>query len=356
MPHCNAFTAIPLNRVVWVVWRVLQRLMGFRCRALRVLQHELAYTLHRPVRRRFPTLPVLVHGPNEQWAADLIETATTARWNKGTRYLLAIIDVFSKRATVLPLRNKRGPTVAQALATLLDAASESPQRLQTDLGTEFYNPAVRRVLTERGIRHFSTSGDAKASVVERFNRTFKDRLYRYFTTHNTLVYGPVLGALVAGYNASYHRSIGMAPRDVTHANAPEVWNALYGRRFRAPAGVPHLRVHDTVRLAKKHRPFQKSYLPGWTEEIFRVTAVLPGPVPAYRVAEWDGTPIKGTFYEQDLQKVHVDPRDTYRIEKVVKTQGSRVLVRWKGWPAKYDSWIAKTALRPLRASSSKKTK
>ena len=57
--------------------------------------------------------------------------------------------------------------------------------------------------------------------------------------------------------------------------------------------------------------------------------------------EWDGTEIKGTFYEQDLQKVTVEDDDLFRIDKVVKRKGDKVLVRWKGWPDKYDTWLNK---------------
>ena len=96
---------------------------------------------------------------------------------------------------------------------------------------------------------------------------------------------------------------------------------------------------DKVRLQKKHRPFKKGYLPGWTEEVFSVSVIKKGPLPLYKVVEWDGTPIKGTFYEQDLQKVVVDYQTLFRVEKVLKRKKGQVLVRWKGWPSKYDSWI-----------------
>ena len=87
--------------------------------------------------------------------------------------------------------------------------------------------------------------------------------------------------------------------------------------------------------------FKKGYLPGWTEEVFVVKHVQKGKVPTYKVNEWDGTSIKGTFYEQDLQKVTVEDDDLFRIDKIVKRKGDKVLVRWKGWPDKYDTWLNK---------------
>ena len=79
-------------------------------------------------------------------------------------------------------------------------------------------------------------------------------------------------------------------------------------------------------------------MPSWTE-VFIVTHVRSRPLPTYRVSEWDGTPIKGTFYIQDVQKVDVDDNSLFRVEKVLKRKHGQVLVRWKGWPSKYDSWI-----------------
>ena len=131
----------------------------------------------------------------------------------------------------------------------------------------------------------------------------------------------------------------MAPHRVTPKTVPEVWDRLYGQRLEQKTPSPKCQVGDFVRLNKKHRPFKKGYLAGWTEEVFVVTHVRRHPVVTYRLSEWDGTPIKGTFYEPDVQKVQVSDDSLFRVEKVLKRKGRNVLVQWKGWPAKYDSWI-----------------
>jgi len=111
---------------------------------------------------------------------------------------------------------------------------------------------------------------------------------------------------------------------------------LYGKKRKKRK--PTLKVGDLVRLNKIYRTFQKAYLPGWTEEVFVVHRVLPGPLPAYKIREWDETPVEGTFYEEDLQKVYVT--DIFRVEKVLKRRKNQLLVKWKGWPDKYNSWIS----------------
>ena len=95
---------------------------------------------------------------------------------------------------------------------------------------------------------------------------------------------------------------------------------------------PAFKVGDKVRLNTKFRPFKKGYLPGWTEEVFQVRKVVPGMVTTYKVQELDDTPLQGTFYVWDLQKVHVDEATYFRVEKVIKRQKDEFFVKWKGEP------------------------
>lgn len=226
------------------------------------------------------------------------------------------------------------------------AKGRKPQKLQTDDGKEFYNKTFAALMKREGIHHFSTYGDTKASIVERFNRTFKERLYRYFTVKNTTKYLDVLPQLVIGYNTSYHRTIGMAPEKVYEGNERDVWDRMYAKHLLGKKVKPVLKPGDRVRLNKKFRLFEKGYLPGWTEEVFVVRCGLQGVVPTYKLEEFDGTPLKGTFYAQDLQKVDVgDDDDLFRVEKILKRKGTKVLVRWLNWPDKYDSWPEKKDLQ-----------
>ena len=164
-------------------------------------------------------------------------------------------------------------------------------------------------------------------------------MYRYFTGANTLQFTSILQDLVDGYNASYHRNFKIAPNQVTAKNENQVRKNLYGQKKKTQKAT--LKKGDMVQLNKIHRTFEKGYLPGWTEEVFIVDKVKP--FPAYKIKEWDGTPVEGTFYEPDLQKVYVT--DVFRVEKVLKRQKNRLLVKWKGWPDKYNSWISTEDVR-----------
>ena len=316
--------------------------------AQKELESILSYTLHKPARRRFPTLPTLVFSINEQFVMDLVDMQKLAKYNRGNKYLLTVIDVLSKYAWVVPLKNKGANAMVEGLQTLWKRlGSRIPQNVQSDNGTEFYNSKVQAFFKKHGVNHFSTHGDSHGAVVERFNKTLKTKMYRYFTAHNTLNYLTVLPKLVQSYNNSVHRSIKEKPSQVSEQNEHVIWYRLYGQRGKK-AKPPKCKVGDKVRLNKKFRVFKKSYLPQWTEEVFLVKSIFTKqPVVTYKLTEWDGEDIKGTFYEQDVQKVNVADNALFRIEKVLKRQGNKVYVAWKGWPSKYNSWIYKKDLQRL---------
>ena len=96
-----------------------------------VLERDLAYTLHKPRRRRFPTLLVIVGGLDDQWVADLVEVQPLAKYNRGIRYLLMVLDVLSKYAWVQPLKAKTGVALVKAFDKILKQGRK-PNRLQTD--------------------------------------------------------------------------------------------------------------------------------------------------------------------------------------------------------------------------------
>ena len=163
----------------------------------------------------------------------------------------------------------------------------------------------------------------------------KTNIFRYFTAHNTLKYIDVLPALVKAYNHSYHGSIQEKSVNVNESNETEIWYRLYDMKKDNKVKQPQCQVRDIVRLNKKFRPFKKGYLPGWTEEVFLVKQIYTTkPVVTYKLTEWDGSPIKGTFCEPDLQKVNVADDSLFRIDQVLKCKAKQVFVSWKGWPKK----------------------
>ena len=298
------------------------------------LESQDAYTLHKQVRYRFPRRKTIVSGPSQQWQADLIDVSRLSPHNQGNKFLLTCIDVFSKKAWVVPLKNKSGTSLVAAFKSIQHPL---PKTLQTDKGTEFLNYTFQQWLKDHKVHFFTTENeDIKASIVERFNRTLKTKLWRYFTHHDTLTYTDILESVVDVYNHTPHRSIGMAPNDVTSANKGRVWFRLYADPM--PYKEPTLRVGDTVRISKARRAFKKGYLAQWTEEIFTIVNRKSTQPPTFVLADYSGEVLKGTFYPQELQKVNKTD-NVYRVEKILKRTKNRVFVKWWAYPDKFNSWV-----------------
>lgn len=305
------------------------------------LSRQPAYTLHAPTRRRFPRRKTFSKGINDLFQADIADMSNVSRYNDGHRYLLTCIDVFSKYAWAVALKTKSGVEVTRAFEENI-LSDRKCRMLQTDKGLEFLNRTFQDMLKKHGI-HFYTSenDDIKAAVVERFNRTLKERLYRYFTYKNTGRYLDVLQEIVSSYNRTKHRSIGMAPIEVDTGNDVAVANRLY------PDKPKHIKwtlsVGDAVRISVKRTVFRKGYVGNWSEEVFSVSHRFPTQPVTYGIVDAANEPIKGRFYQWELQKVEKPSDDHYYdVEKIIKTRkiGGRVqyFVKWRGYPDSMNSW------------------
>lgn len=145
-------------------------------------------------------------------------------------------------------------------------------------------------------------------------------MYRALTANTTLKYLDFLPDFVKSYNASVHNATGIAPKNVNLYNDVKVWKKLYSKKLYGSSREkkirkPKLNVGDKVMLSKVRRTFKKGYLPGWTEEVFIVDRILDTYVPSYKIKEYDGTPVKGTFYEEELQKVDMNEDTFFRTDK-----------------------------------------
>lgn len=166
------------------------------------------------MRLHFKRNPVLVKGLDEIWQSDLADLSNLSKHNSGFKFVLTVIDVFSKFAFAIPLKTKSATAVKKAFEDI-SAEGRKPQKIHTDKGGEFMGKQVQDFFKKEGIHHYVTHSETKASVVERFNRTLKTRMFRAFTAKNTLNYIDMLQELVDGYNHSKQRTIGMSPANVT---------------------------------------------------------------------------------------------------------------------------------------------
>ena len=296
----------------------------------------LAEELHRPIRKHFTKRYVFVRNVDDIFGADLIDMQALSKQNKGYKYILMVEDIFSKYGWAVPLKTKTGIAVRDALKQIFK--QHVPKKLWTDAGWEFYNTEVKTLLKKHDITLYSTENEEKCSVIERWNRTIKTKLWKYFTANHTHKYIDVLDALIEKYNNTVNRAIGMTPTEARKpSNHGAVFRHLYFEKM-AKLGEkkPKFQIGDKVRLGVKKDLFEKSYIINWSDKIYTIKRVFATRPITYKVEDDKGVEHKGKFYEQDLQKTKVDE---FRIQKVLKKTKNSALVRWVDYDSSYDSWI-----------------
>lgn len=305
----------------------------------RFLQRQDVYSLHGRLRKRFKRRKTLAKGLNYQLQMDLVDLNSIRGYNNNSRYLLTAIDVFSRKAYVQPLRSKHHKAVLKALERLFQDCPY-PKYIQTDQGLEFLSGPVKSYLRDRNIKQFYTSSDTKSSIVERFNRTLKNRMFKYFTANRTLRYMDKLQDFVQAYNNRVHRSIGIAPNRVNPGNEQNVWDYQYKSYMKKYGSVKFaFEVGDTVRISKLNRQFRKGYLPTYNEEYFVIQDRLATSPPTYKLVDRSGEVLVGVFYREELQRV-IPTDGQYTILKHRKRKGSKEsLVHYTGRPSNQDEWI-----------------
>ena len=305
------------------------------------LEHEVSYSLHRSARRNFKRNKIYVSGLNSQWCTDLADLGAYSKKNRGFRYILLVMDVFSRYAYAEPLKMKNSTQTLAAFKKIVERAGATPILLQSDMGGEFTNDLIQAYLKSKKIRFFISQGIKKNSVCERAIRSIKERLHRYFDVTHDRKWVSILQQLITSYNATFHRSIGMAPDDVNFYNSKEVYERLYGKRARRQ--TPKLQKDDYVRMSRLLRFTDKSFENRWSRALYKVARgpFFPqhGERPMYEIEEIDTKEkVPGTFYEDELLLVDkktffddfvfpIEKRIRYRTKNNVR----EVYVKWLGY-------------------------
>ena len=295
---------------------------------------QLAEELHKPIIRKFEKRKVHAAFKDNTWGVDLADMQLLSKCNKGIRFLLCVIDIFSKYAWVVPLKDKKGISIFKAFQSILKQSNRKPNKTWVDKGFEFYNAYFRKWLRDNDIVMYSTHNEGKSVVAERFIRTIKSKIYKYMTSISKNMYINKLDDIVNEYNNTYHTTIKMKPIDVkdnTYINTDKEINNK----------DPKVKVGDRVRISKYKNIFAKGYMPDWSEEVF-VIKKIKNTVPwTYVINDLNGEEIIGSFYEKELQKTN---QEEFRIEKVIKRKGNKIYVKWKGCNNSFNSRIDKAKL------------
>lgn len=311
------------------------------------LQEQESFSIHKDANRQFSRLKVIVTGKYDQYDADLADMSKLSRRNDGVTFLLVVIDVFSRFLWVEPLKNKADRTVVEGFKKIFQRG-HVPRRLRTDKGVEFMGNISQDYFQHVGIEQWAAANDdIKANFAERVIRTLKSSIWAYMRKNKNYRYLDVLQDLVFSYNNTKHKTTGMKPYAVTKGDVERrLWWHLYKPeapyiKSRLTKSVRYVfKEGDHVRISHKAKTFRRSHDEKWTREIFVVRQPFSRlGIRKYRLEDLDGEDITGTFHEAELQRVTYSQEDEYEIEGVVREKGSESLVKWKGWPKKFNSWI-----------------
>ena len=253
-----------------------------------------AEELHKPVIKKVDERTVYSQFKDNMWGVDLAAMQSLSRKDKGNKYLLCTIDLYSKYAFVIPLKDKKGISIVNAFNKIIKQSNRKPNKIWVDQGGEFYNRGFKKWLSDNDINMYSTYNKGKSVVAERFIRTLKNKLYKHMTATGKNVYYDVLDDVVNQYNNTKHNTIKMKPKDV--GDNKRVYIDEHNEKN------SRFKVGDRVRISKFKNIFAKGYTPNWSKEIFIVDKINDTVPYTYNLNDLNGEEIIGSFYDRELQK------------------------------------------------------
>lgn len=297
--------------------------------------------IHKPVRRNYKRRKVILKGISDLFQSDLCVLANYARYNKGYKYILIVIDCFSKFLWTRALKTKSATEVRDAILDIFSSEKPKflPKNFQTDQGTEYYNKKLKSVFTKYGINHYSTFTIMKSNFAERVIRTIKNIIFRTFHLNGNYNWIDSISKITMTYNKTRHSTTGMRPIDVFRG-PKKIERLLLQTVYNDPKRIyklPKFSLGDIVRISKLRSVFSKGYTAGWTTELFRIGSIKYTNPITYNIIDMDGNDIRGAFYETEIQKTK-EP-EVYLVEKILRRKAGKVLVKFLGLDSSKNSWI-----------------
>ena len=285
-------------------------------------QQQLAKGVFSPQMTKFKRQRILPLYKDETWSGDLIDKSSLSKYNNNYKFILTVIDIFTKYAWAIPLKSKSGLSITNGFKKVLSehpqggSEPRKPEKLWVDRVSEFYNKTFKSLLKEygtgkaaSGIELYSTYSDLKAVFIERFIRTLLHIINKPMFIIGDGNWVNILNDAVVTYNNYIHSTINMTPVDASN-NPDKV--KYYDNSTKAK---PKFKVGDYVRNADKRHIFSKGYTSNWNRELFKVNEVLKTHPPTYKIEDINGEIIEGKYYEQELLKSEFDFESNNKVSE-----------------------------------------
>ena len=296
------------------------------------VRKEIIEELYSPARRNYPRRKVVILGFDGCWQLDLVDLKKYKNENKNYTFILTVVDNFSKMVWAVPLKRKTGLEVTAAFQSILDKG-RIPRSVQFDQGLEFLNSHFKTLLNHYKIHYYWTFSGLKASIVERWNKTLKTRMFKQFVLNGNHHWINILDDLVQDYNFSKHRG---APASIARGNAHEIKEKFEYKNLRNPK-PPKFAVGDSVRIAKYRSIFSKGYEQNFSCDLFTIYDVKHTVPYSYLLQDSKNQRIVGTFLEWELKKT--SHPGVYLIEKILNRKNGKMLIKWLSFPSSENSWV-----------------
>ena len=299
---------------------------------------DLSQELNKPSIQKFERQKVIVNHINEIHSTDLVDMTQYSKMNRGYKYIFTNIDVFSKIAYAYPIKSKKIQDIKLCFEKIFE--KNKPKYIWSDKEPAFLSKEMQQFFKDNNVKIYHTNSHLKAVVVERFNRSLRELMMKEFVKNNNTVWYNILPKLIKIYNNRYHSTIKMKPTEVNKSNEKYIKENIY--TYNKTNKNPKFKIGDLVRISLKRRDiFDKpSGNIKWSEELFKIHSINESNVITYKIKDLNNEIIKGIFYEKELQKTK-NTSEVYVIEKIIRRNKNKYLVKWRNYSNDFNSWIDK---------------
>ena len=299
---------------------------------------DLSEELNKGVINKFERKKIIVNHIDEIHSCDLVDMIKYSRVNRGYKYIFTNIDIFSKYVWSFPLKTKTIKDIKPCFEKIFK--ERKPKYIWSDQESSFFSKEMLKFFEGNNVKIYHTYSNLKAVVIERFNRSLRELMMKEFVKNNNTVYYNILPELIKKYNNRYHHTIKMRPIDVNKSNEKHIKNTVYN--YNITNKKPKFKINDIVRISLKRRELFDKPTGNikWSEELFRIYKINKSNVITYQLKDMNDEIIKGIFYEKELQLTK-NTTGEYIIEKILKTKGNQIYVKWRNYDSSFNSWVNK---------------
>ena len=236
----------------------------------------------KPPKKFYPTNKTNVYHIDDIWSLDILDLKEYGpENNKGYRYVLVVIDNFSKFGWTVPLKNKNALTIKDSFENIIINSKRKPNLIETDRGKEFYNSIFKDFPNKNNIKLYSRNSSYGAVFAERFNRTIRDLLKKIVFERGDANWIDVLPTITKQYNNRIHSSTKLSPKDASlKKNEGFFYKNLLDKRKKVK---PKYEIGDLIRTADLKKTFSKGDTTNWSYKLYKITEIINDTLPSYKI-------------------------------------------------------------------------